>query len=206
MTTGPTGPAGPTGPGGGPQGATGPTGPTGPSTPGPTGPTGDAGPTGAIGPTGPGGPLGPIGPYGPMGPAGPTVTATSDNLSSDVTMTTPGTFYDGPSHTLAAGTWAIFGQVCVQSTDNAAMDVTAKIWDGTTVYAATEESAPAMGAATKGYVSVALMAIVTVASGTPTLKVSAASSLAGATMLATPADYGTGATNLAATLVTLKLA
>lgn len=43
----------------------------------------------------------------------PTLTVTEATLSGNVTMTTSGTLYDGPSMTLAAGTYILDGQIAI---------------------------------------------------------------------------------------------
>lgn len=59
-----------------------------------------------------------------------SITTAAAALGADVTMTSLNTGYDGPSISLAAGTWVIWGAVnCMSS---GAANFTAKIWDGTT--------------------------------------------------------------------------
>jgi hypothetical protein len=96
----------------------------------------------------------------------PTLTTATAKLSADVTMTTVSTYYDGPSVSLAAGTWFVEGHVTIQSISDLA-PVTAKLWDGTTVSASAQSN---MGA--NGAVEISVSAIV-VLGGTTTIKISA---------------------------------
>jgi hypothetical protein len=71
-------------------------------------------------------------------------------LSADVEMTNDNTYYDGPSITVTPGTWLITGSVTIQvgisgysGAGNAIADgkhiCTSKLWDGTTVYASSQD-------------------------------------------------------------------
>jgi hypothetical protein len=60
------------------------------------------------------------------------LTTAEADLGADVTMTTSGTGYDGPSISLAAGTWLIVGTVTLHD-PNEGVNFVAKLWDGTTV-------------------------------------------------------------------------
>lgn len=68
-----------------------------------------------------------------------SLTTASTNLGSNVTIATAGTFYDGPSVSLAPGTWFIVATVQVTSSSNSTL-VTAKLWDGTTVQSSGEQT------------------------------------------------------------------
>lgn len=95
-----------------------------------------------------------------------TGTTAENAISGDVTLTTSGTFYDGPSVSLVAGTWLVVGQVQIVDTVGAAT-FDAKLWDGTTVFRSGETSSA--GASFSAQVS--LGKIVTVGS-TTTVKIS----------------------------------
>jgi hypothetical protein len=69
--------------------------------------------------------------------SGGSLTSTKTLLGSDVTMTSANTFYDGPSVSLAAGTWLLNGSLQITTT-SAGNEVTIKLWDGTTVAASAE--------------------------------------------------------------------
>ena len=88
--------------------------------------------------------------------------------AADVTMGTVNTFFDGPSQSLPAGTYLVSATVQLQPVSVAA-DITARLWDGTNVFAEGTQYASGGNA----YVSITLSAIVTLAS-TTTVKMSAA--------------------------------
>lgn len=91
------------------------------------------------------------------------------DLGADVTMATGGTYYDGPSVSLTAGTWFLVGTVTLHDPDQAC-NHTAKLWDGTTVESSTQGVQVAGSS-----VSLTLAGVVTVTSAT-TWKISATSS------------------------------
>lgn len=103
------------------------------------------------------------------------MTSATNKLAADVQMSaTTTTFSDGPSVSLAAGTWFITGTItCATSTINTMMQVTAKLWDGTTVYTSSEYSGAKGGGSLITDCSITLSAVVTLAS-TTTIKISAA--------------------------------
>lgn len=65
------------------------------------------------------------------------LTTASNLLGGDVTMTNTNQDYDGPSVSLAAGTWFVCGSVLVALDVDS--DFVAKIWDGTTIAAAGQQ-------------------------------------------------------------------
>lgn len=65
--------------------------------------------------------------------AAPNLNSAAAFLTSAVTMTSIDTYYDGPSLSLAAGTWIVAATVAITNNSNA-FTATARIWDGTTVY------------------------------------------------------------------------
>jgi hypothetical protein len=105
---------------------------------------------------------------------GGSLTSSSNYLSSDVTMTTAGTYYDGPTLTLAAGTWLLIGAVELVASTTATRQFTAKLWDGTTIVST---SAPkTQGTAQVAEEPIPLFGLVTPASST-TYKISATSTV-----------------------------
>jgi hypothetical protein len=72
-------------------------------------------------------------------------TAQGNAVGADVTMTSANTFYDGPTLTLSAGSWQLYGQVSVLDTTAAGSKFTAKLWDGTTALASAESESEAAG-------------------------------------------------------------
>jgi hypothetical protein len=112
------------------------------------------------------------------------LTAVVSALSSDVTMTTAGTWYDGPSVALTAGTWDLHGKVTVEP-PGGSRTIYCKLWDGTTAV----DSSQGFAAATTPF-SIALGGAVTL-TGSATYKISctdnAGSSVIKADMLANSA-------------------
>ena len=136
------------------------------------------------------------------GGGGAAVTGQMNQLSGNVTMTLANTYYDGPSLSLGAGTYYLSGTVTVNGID-AAIEVTSKLWNGTTVGASTEGLAYG-GAAGRKYSTHSLSCYV-VLSGTETWKISCTGNGgAGAIILAAAVDNGAG--NNASTLVAIKIA
>lgn len=103
-----------------------------------------------------------------------TLSNSSNYVAADVTMTTAGTYYDGPSLSLAAGTWLLVGAVQILAVTNAARTFQAKLWDGTTTISNAVWQVDGTAAAGQG--TLALSAIVAPGS-TTTYKISATSSV-----------------------------
>jgi hypothetical protein len=116
-----------------------------------------------------------------------SLTSQSSNLASNVNMASSNTFYDGPTITLAAGTWLIVGQVTIEDGGSSGGRNTAKLWDGTTVSSSLESTAPVGGTT-----SMTLSGIV-VPAGSTTYKVSVASSQAGHDIRSTAPTNSAGA-------------
>ena len=133
----------------------------------------------------------------PGGGGGGALTSSTAYLSADVSMASANTFYDGPSLSLAAGTWLLLGSV--ETTTSGW--VTAKLWDGTTVASAVTGYQQTSG----GGIAFQIAAIVA-PSATTTYKISAASQRTAGTMNATPANNGTGTTNKGCYLLAIKIA
>ena len=66
---------------------------------------------------------------------GGSIVNVSAALSGDVELASPNTFFDGPSVTLAAGTWLVSAQATYQRTTTSSAQVTARISDGTNHFA-----------------------------------------------------------------------
>jgi len=132
------------------------------------------------------------------------LTTGASFLASDVTMSSASTFYDGGSVSLTAGTWMVTSTGTIESTSNNAMRVTGKVWDGTTVYAASEGSVGAMGGGTKGYVNLSMSTIITLSS-TTTVKISCTSTIANCSLKATPADNNSGTTGKATSITAIRI-
>ena len=114
-------------------------------------------------------------------------------LSANVTMTTAGTIYVGPSVSLTAGTWRVYGIAQVQNTATGSVEITAQIYNSTssTALAAHEHDSNAPGT---DVIGASVTAYVTLTAAA-TIQLQAVSSTAGCTLLAT-ATYN-GVTNTA---------
>jgi hypothetical protein len=117
-------------------------------------------------------------------------------------MTSANTYYDGPAVTLSTGTWLLTGTVTVDGNANSTIE-TAKLWNGTTV-AASCESLVYGGAVGREEIALALSAVVVIAAGTPTWKISVAGNSTAGRICAAAATNGAG--NNASTLVAVKIA
>jgi hypothetical protein len=123
--------------------------------------------------------------------AGALGSAQSSLASSNVTMTTPATFYDGPTTgSIAAGTWLVTGTVSLQTTSlTAAVNFTCKLWDGTTTFTTSGQYIELTAAAAAKAVPVTLSAIAAEASPA-TIKISCESDTA-SQLISYQTAYGT---------------
>lgn len=71
------------------------------------------------------------------GAGGSSITVSENFLTSAVTIAATNTFYDGPSLSLAAGTYLL--DACVTIDVQTSAHFTAKIWDGSTLMSPTPE-------------------------------------------------------------------
>lgn len=110
-----------------------------------------------------------------LGDLGVSLASASNALSADVVMANAGTWYDGPSISLPAGTWMIDSCVTVQKgAISSTGDLSARITNGTTHYASSEATWNNRSAS---MASISLSTRITLAS-TTTIKVQAVSSFA----------------------------
>jgi hypothetical protein len=133
----------------------------------------------------------------------PAHTNSTSQLSSDVAMTTANTFYDGPSLSLAAGTWLLNASVDLQTTStSSAVNFTCKLWDGTNV---ASSGYAAIGATSSGAVKNFQMAINGIASpaSATTWKISCTSATASQIIKAAATNNSPG--NNASTLVAVRI-
>lgn len=128
--------------------------------------------------------------------------AVSAALGADVTCTTSNTWVEGPSVTLAAGTWLVHARAqCQCNNVLGAVRWYARLTDGTTHHA----SAQSDGTAVLGSsVPLALAALVTLGAET-TLKLQVAVSAGAATCLLKAALSANGSGNNATTVQALRL-
>jgi hypothetical protein len=133
----------------------------------------------------------------------PTLTNSTSQLSSDVTMTTANTFYDGPSLSLAAGTWLLNASVDLQTTStSSAVNFTCKLWDGTNVASSGYTAIGATSSAAVKNVQMAINGIASLAS-TTTWKISCTSATASQLIKAAATNNSPG--NSASTLVAVRI-
>jgi hypothetical protein len=199
-STGATGPAGVTGPTG-VTGATG-TGQTGATgTAGSNGTTGVTGATGEVGATGPG--VGSTGVTGATGATGFSPSFQVAQLAAAVPINTgPGNFMTGPSIVLGAtGDYIFGGTVTVNQSTGNSNAYTAKLWNGTTVLASTEQGIP-LGAALTRPMTLSLHGAASGVSGTWYISVAGNGGPTGS-ILATVPDSGPSGT--ASTLTALRV-
>jgi len=127
------------------------------------------------------------------------LTTAENDISSNVNLSSAGTFYNGPSVSLSAGTWLVTGSVLLY-TEVAAAGATAKLCSGATVYANAQHYPGVIYAIHP----VALCALITLGT-TSTVKISVASTNANAFMiLSAPSVYSTE--NKASYLRAVKIA
>jgi len=132
--------------------------------------------------------------------SGATLSYGTNQLAADVSMPTLNTYYDGPALVLSAGTWLLNAVVTLDGQGNI-FDATAKLWDGTTVGSSTMTQCRGNNAE---QFMAALTAIVVIASGTPTWKVSVAPYNGGPAKIVAAANRN-GAGNNASTLTAIKI-
>ena len=123
------------------------------------------------------------------------LTVSENFLTGDVNLTNINTFYDGPSLSLAAGTYILMGSVTIYV--GVSGYVASKLWDGTNVWDSPGDE-QAAGAQTQ------IVVFGTCVLGTPTtVKISSVSATTGSVMLATVLN---GATHKGSHLMAIKIA
>lgn len=98
-----------------------------------------------------------------------SLTNANNKLSADVALTLADTFYDGPSISLAAGTWIVICQLTFGRSVAAVCEFTGRISDGTTHHASGQVTAPSAA----HYETLTLVTVITLGS-TTTIKGQAA--------------------------------
>jgi hypothetical protein len=134
------------------------------------------------------------------GSTGSGVTASENFLTAPVTIVNANTFYDGPSLSLAAGTYVLTGEV--HCTATSARWFTAKLWDGTTQIG----GAPAHYSSTAGGgITIPVFGYVVLGS-TTTVKISVASDAGASGGTIQDTAPSNGVTDKASHLVAMKIA
>ena len=123
-------------------------------------------------------------------------------LGADVSMASANTFYDGPTVTLSAGTWLIMGRLFLLDGTGGSGIYALKLWDGTTVATNYQFSGPGVAS---WMAPAGLQAVVVIASGTPTWKISAASASAGTTAIKAAGNTNISG-NIASVITAVKIA
>lgn len=137
---------------------------------------------------------------GLTGVGGAGATVSENFITGNVSVVSANTFYDGPSLSLAAGTYHLVAKVR-QSTGSANTWCVAKLWDGTNIFDASE-----FYVETSGGGNMHSLVGTVVLGSTTTVKVSCADNSGSGTIKATPDTNNTGLTNKASHLVALKIA
>jgi hypothetical protein len=126
------------------------------------------------------------------------LSSSMTQLSSPVTMTTAGTWYDGPvSGALATGTWLIVVSLAMSSGSSATQTAQIRDSSGTTY-------ASAVGFCVAGGNNTLALAAIVTGDGSKTFKGSATSQVNGNSILAAAGFNGVG--NNVSTLVAIKIA
>jgi len=194
------------------QGVKGDTGDTGPA-----GTTGTAGTNGTNGTNGVGVPVG--GTTGqflskinatdyntqwitPAAGGGGSLTSSEASLATDVQMPTSNTWYDGPSVSLAAGTWLINTHTTLARTATTALTYFNRLTDGTNHHASSSQYQASVANHT---VSIGLSAVITLAS-TTTIKIQSTSNAGATSVLMKAALLANGSGNNATQITAVKIA
>ena len=134
--------------------------------------------------------------------AGGAITYAEAALDANVQLTSTGTFYDGPSVSLAAGTWLVLGYLTMTRNATTLATYTGRIVSGATTVASSQQT---VVSANPHSANIALQAVV-VLGATTTVKLTATSSAGTTTtnLRAATNTYGDG--NNATRIVAVQLA
>ena len=135
-------------------------------------------------------------------PTSPTVSLTNASafLATDVAMAAANTWYDGPTVSLAAGTWLVMASATLGRTATTAGHYNIRISTGTTHYASVQQYHASVA---NNWAALSCNAIVTLAS-TTTIKLQAAGSITSDVLKAATANNSSG--NNATGLVAVRIA
>jgi len=131
-----------------------------------------------------------------------TITSLSASLSANVSLTTTATWYDGPSLSLAAGTWLVIGRITHNRSATTAETIYARLGDGTNHYASTQFYHASV---TGTGVVLPLNAVITL-SATTTIKLQSTSSAGASTSVMLAALTANGSGNNATNIIAIRLA
>jgi len=138
----------------------------------------------------------------PTGGGGGSITSTEASLSTDVQMPTSNTWYDGPSVSLAAGTWLVSTHTTFARTATTALTYYNRITDGTNHHAS---SSVYMASVANHSANVGLTAVFTLAS-TTTIKIQSTTNAGATSALMKAALLANGSGNNATQITAIKLA
>lgn len=130
-------------------------------------------------------------------------TNSSANLGADVTINTANTWFDGPSLSLAAGTWLVIGGATMHQVGAFSATMEARLFDGTSSFGPGTAYNPSTGGAVE--TSVVCSDIITLGS-TTTVKLQVASSSNNALIKATSNQSSTPAVAPATWIKAVRIA
>jgi hypothetical protein len=136
----------------------------------------------------------------PAGSSPIALTNASAFLASDVSMAIANTWYNGPSVSLAAGTWLVMASATVGRTTTTAGHYNLRISTGLTHYASVQQYHASVA---NNWAALSCNAIITLAS-TTTIRLQSAGSLTNDVLKATTPNNGSGAN--ATGIVAVKIA
>jgi hypothetical protein len=122
------------------------------------------------------------------GSGGGSLTYANDALDASVNITPANNFVDGPSVSLAAGTWLVIGHVTVNKAATTLSQYTARITTGTTHYASTQASHPSQN---PHAVSMTMATVIILAAPTA-IKIQVAATATGSTLQSQTASNASG--------------
>lgn len=133
---------------------------------------------------------------------GGSLTSASAALGADVQLTTSNTWYDGPSVSLAAGTWLVSSHTTLVRTATTAITYFNRISTGTVHYASTQAYQASVANHSD---SVSLSAVITLVE-TTTIKIQTTTNAGASTALMKAATTANGSGNNATQIVAVKIA
>ena len=130
---------------------------------------------------------------------GTEASVSTNACSSDVTITTAGTWYTGTSVSLGTGTWLILAYITIGKANTTADVAYARIWDGSTAYASGQMHNPG----TNPHLSTISLSYVITLSSSKTISIQGTSSVNTALIKAALVNYSQG--NNATRITAIKI-
>lgn len=122
-------------------------------------------------------------------------------LAADVTLSTSGTWYDGPALALTAGKWLVMAHATCGRTATTLLRYAMRLTDGTTHYASSEAAQPSQN---PNYVNMSVASIVTL-TGAATVKIQCTTTNGGASNFMKAAIAASASGNNATKIVAVKI-